>query len=136
MSIDGRPTLIFEDHCYFKHLVNRSGMTRWRCNRNRFNCKAVVWTFELVLYKCKNELPTSTNYNFIKKPIMCKLIDKEQPLPSSDETGPSAPKMKRRCYYCPRSKDKKSTIVCKSCRKTICKPHSVAITYCLPCLPK
>ncbi|GBP44601.1 Adenylate kinase [Eumeta japonica] len=42
---------------------------------------------------------------------MCKLIDKEQLLPSSDEADPNAPKMKRRCYYCPRSNDKKSTIV-------------------------
>lgn len=66
---------------------------------------------------------------------MCKLIDKKQPLPS-DEAGSSAPKMKRRCFYCPRSKDKKSTIVCKSCKKSICKPHSTAITYCLPCQPK
>lgn len=67
--------------------------------------------------------------------IMCKLVDKE-PLPSIDEAGPSAPKIKRRCFYCPRSKDKKSSIVCKSCKKTICKPHSVAVTYCLPCQTK
>ncbi|CAK1579113.1 unnamed protein product [Parnassius mnemosyne] len=70
------------------------------------------------------------------KAIMCKLIDKEQPLVDSDEAGPSAPKMKRRCFICPRAKDKKSTIVCKSCKKTICKPHSIAITYCLPCQRK
>ncbi|CAK1598868.1 unnamed protein product [Parnassius mnemosyne] len=50
------------------------------------------------------------------KAIMCKLIDKEQPLVDSDEAGHSAPKMKRRCFICPRAKDKKSTIVCKSCK--------------------
>ncbi|CAG5020249.1 unnamed protein product [Parnassius apollo] len=54
-------------------------------------------------------------------------------LTDSDEAGPSAPEMKLRCFICPRAKDKKITIVCKSCNKTICKPHSIPITYCLPC---
>ncbi|XP_056643942.1 piggyBac transposable element-derived protein 4-like [Diorhabda sublineata] len=81
-------------------------------------------------------LENNTNLTKDVRAIMIKLMDKKQTLPSSDEPGPSAPKIKRRCYSCPRSKDKKSTIVCKSCKKTICKPHSVGITYCLPCLPK
>ncbi|CAG4982041.1 unnamed protein product [Parnassius apollo] len=54
-------------------------------------------------------------------------------LTDSDEAGPNAQKMKRRCFICPRAKDKKSTIVCKSCKRTIWKPHSIAIIYCLPC---
>lgn len=66
--------------------------------------------------------------------IMCKVVGRDPTV--LDEAGPSAPKMKRRCYICPRSKDKKSTIVCKTCKKTICKPHSMSVIYCLPCEPK
>ncbi|XP_056639357.1 uncharacterized protein LOC130446872 [Diorhabda sublineata] len=52
-------------------------------------------------------LENNTNLTKDVRAIMIKLIDKEQTLPSSDEPGPSAPKIKRRCYSCPRSKDKK-----------------------------
>lgn len=47
---------------------------------------------------------------------MCKLIDKKQPLPS-DEAGPSAPKMKRRCFYCPSSNDKKALLYVSLAKK-------------------
>lgn len=57
--------------------------------------------------------------NFTKeiRSIMCKLIDKEEPSDYSDEIGPSATKIKRRCYICPRIKDKKIVLCIYLARK-------------------
>lgn len=46
-----------------------------------------------------------------------RLFYKEEPLPSSDEAGPSAPKMKRRCSICPRSKDKRALLFVDHAKK-------------------
>lgn len=51
ISSDGRPLLFVGGHCYVRHLINRSGMTRWRCQQNRHDCKAVIWTVEETIVK-------------------------------------------------------------------------------------
>lgn len=54
LTHNNRPVLIVGKHGYYRHLVNKKCMIRWRCQRHRSDCKAAVWTHGNAIVKtCK-----------------------------------------------------------------------------------
>lgn len=48
-----------------------------------------------------------------------------------EATGPV--RIYKRCYLCPRQKDRKIKTVCKTCNRNVCKDHSEAFVCCQHC---
>lgn len=54
--------------------------------------------------------------------------------PHPDESDEEPPvKIRKRCFLCGRAKNRVTTITCSSCKKSVCKQHSVAVITCQEC---
>ncbi|KAK7140748.1 hypothetical protein R3I94_013126 [Phoxinus phoxinus] len=60
-----------------------------------------------------------------------------RPLELEDEASTShteaAPRKRMRCFLCPREKDRKTSLMCRTCTNPICRSHAVYHAYCLEC---
>ncbi|CAM4725044.1 unnamed protein product [Leuciscus chuanchicus] len=60
-----------------------------------------------------------------------------RPLEVENEASTShteaTPRKKMRCFFCSREKDRKTTVMCRTCTNPICRSHAVYHAYCLQC---
>lgn len=67
-----------------------------------------------------------------------RLVRELQPTPtpsSSDKNqGGDSRRKRKRCQSYPANKDRKSNTTCHTCKKIICKEHTVTIKYCDSCI--
>jgi hypothetical protein len=62
----------------------------------------------------------------VKQVIRSCGIVPEAPTPAASTTQPH-PGQRKRCYICPRSRDKKTKLVCNECNKFVCEEHTTRL---------
>lgn len=57
----------------------------------------------------------------------------QQPQQENEDIGEPSPKMRKRCRFCGRAKNRVTTLRCSSCNEFVCKEHSVTEIKCDTC---
>ncbi|XP_031346863.1 piggyBac transposable element-derived protein 4-like [Photinus pyralis] len=79
---------------------------------------------------CRLTKMTRNNINSVLETIS---LNKDETQESEIRPNEEQPKSGRRCYGCPRSKDKKVKTTCAQCKRNVCPLHSKTVTLCKDC---
>lgn len=79
----------------------------------------------------KPHLSERASMESLPSDIKCFLAKYKRPEEGTEEEPPA--KIRARCFICGRKKNRVTTIICGSCRKSVCKQHMTTVVTCDSC---
>jgi len=93
-------------------------------NRQKFLKELAI---ALIILQARQRLEVQQTPQDVKQVIRCcGILPAPSPAPSNSQRNSA---QRKRCYICPRKKDKKNKFICNECNNFMCEEHSKWLCY-------